>query len=399
MKILFLTPTLPYPPDMGGKIVVFNTLRRLYPKHELHLLSFIQSGQERYIENLRLYCKSIQVVPISIEFRFSQLISNLFLRLPYTIHKYSSSEMEAKFRQLIETVKPDLVQVEHLHLFQYVHNKWSPPAVLREHNVESLLMKRYSESARNPFARAYARIQYRKLLNYENRAIKYASLCLTLTEDDRKELRRISSSNKIEVLPPGVDFDYFRPLPTKRDNNAILFLGNLIYKPTQEALFFFLKRIWPLVLEKRPHLRLVQIGRCPIAILEKIKNTKNLEVCGLVKDIRPIVSSCSLLVVPFTIGSGIRIKILEAMAMKLPVVSTSVGCEGIGLTDQEDCLLADEPEDFANKIGLLIDDQRLAEQIANRAHDFVRSNYDWDKIIDKLNNIYQMITGSLNGAL
>ena len=399
MKILFLTPTLPSPPDLGGKIVVFNTLRRLYPRHELHLLSFIQAGQERHIESLRQYCKSIQVVPLSIEFRFSQLISNLFLRLPYTIHKYSSSEVEAKFRQLLETVKPDLVQVEHLHLFQYIHNNGIPPVILREHNVESLLMKRYSENARNPLARAYARIQYRKLFNFEKQALKNTSLCLALTEEDQKELNKISLSHKIEVLPPGVDFDYFRPLLTKRDHDAILFLGNLIYKPTQEALFFFLKRIWPLVLEKRPHLRLVQIGRCPITILEKIKNTKNLKVCGLVKDIRPIVSSCSLLVVPFTIGSGIRIKILEAMAMKLPVVSTSVGCEGIGLTDQEDCLLADDPEDFADKIGLLIDDRRLAEQIANRAHDFVRTNYDWDKIIDKLNNIYQMIIGSLNGAM
>jgi glycosyltransferase involved in cell wall biosynthesis len=389
MRILLLTPTLPYPQDTGGRIVVFNTIKHLAKRHEIFLLSLIQEGQQKYVPFLKDYCISIETVLKDISFSKKGLFLNLFCTIPYNMTRYHSPEMEEKLKEIISKNHFDLVQIEHLHMAQYAKFVRKTPVILRQHNVESVMMERYYRYASNFLERIYAYFQWRKLLRYERKMCLTFDLVITLSKVDEGYIKKLTPQIKTEVVSCGVDFEYFDSSSSPRKTDKIVYIGGLVFKPAFEGIFCFLKDIWPEIRKHYPGIKFHIVGKCPPDKYKKIKNMPDVTFLGYVEDVRTHMSNSTLGIVPYRIASGIRLKILESMAMKLPLVSTSIGCEGLDVVDGEHILIADTPKTFAWKVIRLLKDEDLRNRLADNAFKLVKKKYSWGNAVQKLEQIYK----------
>jgi glycosyltransferase involved in cell wall biosynthesis len=391
MRILLLTPTLPYPLDTGGRIVVFNTIKHLAKRHEIFLVSLIQEGQKKHVPFLNDYCVSVETVLKDISFSKKGLFLNLFSPIPYNMVRYHSREMEEKLKEIIPKHQFDLMQIEHLHMAQYAMFAGRIPVILRQHNVESVMMERYYKYAFNTLERMYAYFQWMKLLRYERKICLKSDLVITLSKADEGHIKRLSPQINTEVVSCGVDFEYFNSpfLPRKKDK--IIYVGGLFFRPAFEAISYFLTNIWPRIKENSPEVKFYILGNCPAEKYKKIKNIPDVIFLDPVEDVRPHMATSTLLVVPYRIASGVRLKILESMAMKLPLVSTSIGCEGIEILNEEHILIADTPEAFAWQVIRLLKDKDLRNRLTDNAYRLVKSKYTWENVTEKLQQVYSQI--------
>jgi len=392
MKVLLITPTLPYPQDTGGRIVVFNTIKHLAKRHQVFLLSFIQQGQQKYVPFLKKYCLRIETVLKDIRFSKSGLFSNLFCSIPYNMIRYSSLGMEKKLKSIISEYRFDLVQIEHLHMAQYAEFVKKKPVILREHNVEYIMMERYNKHASQTLERLYAYFQWRKLLCYEKRMCLKSDLVITLTKVDEGYIKRLSPQINTEVVSCGVDFGYFKHIPLPRRKDKIIYIGGLSWQPVFEGMLSFLKYTWSRIKKEYPQVKFYILGNYTSDQYRKIKDFSDVILLGYVKDVRSHMATSTLTIVPQRIASGIRLKILESMAMKLPVVSTTIGCEGMDVKDGEHILIADSPELFAKKVIALLKDDDLRSNMAEKAYALVRTKYNWEDVGRKLDQIYRRYT-------
>lgn len=394
MNILFITPTLPYPPDSGGRIVVYNTIKHLSKGHQITLLSFAQEEQERYIPCLKGYCIKIETVSHDNQFSKYGLLRNLFSSLPYNTSKYYSNAMKMKISEVTEQNSFDMVFIEHLHMAQYAEFIRGVPILLREHNIETMMMKRYYKNASNPLEKIYAYLQWRKLKKYESTILNHFDCCIVLSKVDQMLLQRLSPRAKTEVIPCGVDLEYFKPWSGVREKNKIIFIGNLLFKPTFEGVFYFLNQIWPLIKKNRKDVGFHIVGPYPPERQAELVQYPDVTLLGYVKDVRPQMLSSAVEVVPLKIASGVRLKILEAMAMNLPIVSTSVGCEGLDVVSGKHILIADSPEGFAEKVLTLLEDEKLRNKLMKNSFALIREKYSWEGIIAQLNQLCLNFTKS-----
>ncbi len=387
MKILFITPTLPYPPDAGGKIVIFNTIKYLAPRHDIYLLSLLQPGQERFISSLNPYCRAIEVVKNEIVYKKSELFINLFSAVPYTVKKFFLVEFKEKLQKLTRGSQFDLIQVEHLHMAQYI--KWieQKPVLLREHNVETTMMNRYLKYSKNWLEKTYSLLQWMKLKKYEPQICNFFDACLFFSKKDLNSLG--SNFNKYYVVPCGIDTEYFKPKPHMEKENKLIFVGNFNFKPTLDGLIYFLKDIMPLLKKELPKLEIQIIGSYPEKKLKFWKSERNLLFTGYVEDVRPYIWESTVEVIPLRIASGVRLKILEGMALGKSMVSTSIGCEGLDVTDSQHLFIADKPNDFVEKTVELLKNPYLRKTFAQNCIELVHQQYDWLSIINKLEKIYK----------
>jgi len=388
MRILLITPTLPYPLDTGGRIVVFNTIKILAKRHQIFLLSLIQEGQQKYVPFLKDYCISIETVLKDISFSKKGLLLNLFSLTPYNMTRYQTWEMEEKLKEIVSKNQFDLVQIEHLHMAQYAKFVGRIPVILRQHNVESVMMERYYKYATNILERIYAYFQWRKLVRYERKMCLKSNLVITLSKVDEGYIKRLSLHINTEVVSCGVDFEYFKPPSLEREMDKIIYIGGLSFQPVFEGIYYFLKKTWPKIKNSCPEVKFYILGKYPGDKYKKIKDIPDVVFLGYVQDVRPHMATSTLTVVPHRIASGVRLKILESMTMGLPIVSTSIGCEGISVLNGEHILIADSPELFAEKVITLLKDGNLRRNLAEKAYTLVQNKYTWENVEKKLDEIY-----------
>jgi len=399
MQILFLTPTFPYPLDNGNRILEFNTIRQLARQHQVFLLSLIQEGQYQHLSRLKEYCTGIETVPVAgmglwgkdANYSRQGLVKNLFDPIPYNLARWYSSEMEDRLKKVLSQNTFDLVQIETLHMAPYAKFIKKIPVILRQHNVESKMMERYYKYASNSLERVYSFFQWRKLLRYERKMCLDSDLVITLSRIDEDAIGRLSSEIKTEVLSIGVDGEYFKRDFSVRKKDQILYMGNLLFPPVRENVLYFLNEIWPIIKQSRPDVKFLILGNRPRDKDKIIRKFPDVVFLGEVEDVRPYMTTSSLTVVPHRIASGVRFKILEAMAMKLPVVSTSIGCEGLEVADGENILIADRPETFARQVVALLENENLRINLTEKAFALVREKYAWENVGQCLNRIYDKL--------
>jgi polysaccharide biosynthesis protein PslH len=405
MRILFFTPTFPYPLDNGNRILVFNTIKWLAKQHQVFLLSCIQGNQSEYFPYLKDYCAGIEAVSMpglgvwgkDMNYSKNGLIKNLFYPLPYTISRWYLPEMERKLKEMVSKSKCDLVQIEALHLAQYAKFIGNIPVILRQHNVESRVMERYYKYASNPLERAYAYFQWKKLLRYERKSCLDSDMVITLSLADKDALGKLSPKINPKVVPVGVDLGYFKTCFSARKSDEILYVGSLYFPPVLESMLYFLKETWLKIKGIRPQARLSILGSCPKNKTKSIRNFPDVVFLGEVDDVRPFMAVSALTIVPHRIASGVRFKILEAMAMRLPVVSTSIGCEGLEVIDGENILIADRSETFARKVVALLENENLRNNLTEKAYALVKENYTWENVGQRLNRIYENLHMEVKG--
>ncbi|MCJ7497634.1 MAG: glycosyltransferase family 4 protein [candidate division Zixibacteria bacterium] len=389
MKILFITSQFPFPPDSGWNIRVFNFIRFLSERHRITLLSFYtEKDNPANFSELTKYCSEIYPLKRSSSYNPLDLVKGMFTRIPFSIWNYRSRKMEKKAKELFSLKEFDVIQVEDIHMSQYLPQDCSGLKILDMHNVESEYLERFSEIERDVFKKYYASLTAKKLKSYEVSNSRKFDICLTVSEKDLKTFQLFAKPKSMELIPNGVDLSCFSPAGVEADPSTLLFLGKLDYRPNVDALVYFMEKIWPRLIEKIPEAKFVVVGKDLPENLRNSLKSRNVILKGYVEDIRKVLSGCAVMVVPLRYGGGTRIKILEAFAMEKAVVSTSLGCEGIEVHSGEEILIADTPEFFADSVVEVLTDSNLRDKLGKNGRKLAQEKYNWEKISQKLEGIY-----------
>lgn len=394
MKVLFLMSQLPYPPDTGAKIRTFNLIKRLSLNHDIDLVTFGDEKTELFkIKAIKELFGEIILIPRN-RFMCIKMFFNIFSFLPYAIKKYYSKKMEKTINALIGQNRYDLIHCDSLQMSRNVLKFKQIPRILTEHNIESQILKRCAENEHNVFKKLYYYLQYKKLNRYEIFACRQFDHIAAVSENDKRHLATFVPADRISVVPNGVDTGHFRPeaceSKAKTGKFSLVFTGSMDWLPNEDALCYFFSEIYPRIKQSVGRVSMSVVGRSPTRrILAYADNDSSIHITGRVEDVRPFISQADIFVTPLRIGGGTRLKILEAMAMAKPVVSTTIGAEGLEVEPEKNIILSDRPEDFAERVIKLFGDQQLKNNIAAEGRKLAEEKYDWSMIAGKLERIWK----------
>ena len=388
LRILWLKTELLHPVDKGGKIRTIEMLKRLKRRHHITYMT-LDDGTATPDAYARAdeYCHELICIPFrtarSSSARFyAELLRNLLSKLPYAIDRYRSGAMERAIAEQSLTGRHDLLVSDFLTSAVNVPAQLPLPKVLFQHNVEATIWRRRTENERRIAAKLYLMLQWRRMIAFERRSCNAFDAVIGVSEQDCETMRLSYAIESVAAVPTGVDTDFFRPsgfLPPT--SSKMVFTGSMDWMPNEDAIRFFIKEILPLVQREVPDATLTVVGRNPSTVLLNIaRDHDGIVVAGRVNDVRPFMEEAACFIVPIRIGGGTRVKIYEAMAMEKPVVSTTVGAEGLPVTDGVDVLLADDPKEFAAAVVKLLRDENLARAIGARAAANVRARFGWERV-------------------
>ena len=398
MKVLFLTPRVPYPLDAGTSFRNFRLLQSAAREHEVHLLSFADRPlRTDHLEVLQSVCRRVELRPVPPHPAYRRLTRTLSSPLPDMAYRRWSPGFADALRGLLAEERYDLVQVEGIEMARYlpvVGSGKGTRRVFSEHNVEYLLQRRAylvdrTRPARLPKA-LYSLLQARKLARFEAAACRIADLTLTVSDEDAASLRQLEPSGRYRVVPNAIDPDSFPQREGWPNRPTVLFTGTLDYRPNADAVRWLLDSILPLAWREIPEARALVVGRGPAPdLVARGQQDSRIAVTGPVESVDPYWARASLYVLPMRGGGGTRFKALEAMAAGLPLVSTPMGMEGIAAEDGTHYLSGQTPTELAAAIVRLLGDQALREQLATAAEQLVRERYDWQVVAASLLDAYR----------
>jgi glycosyltransferase involved in cell wall biosynthesis len=404
LRILWLKTELLHPVDKGGKIRTFHMLKALRREHHVTYLTLDDGSGEVDAPALSTeYAQELVCVPHNVRAKFSagfyaELASNLLSPLPYFMKKYESMGMRREIEARASASDFDVLVCDFLQPSVNVPLGLPYATVLFQHNVEAMIWKRHYEVQRNPLKKAYLYGQWRKSFAYERAACRRFDMVVAVSREDAETMRRDYDLESVAHVPTGVDTDFFRPGARSNGHETdangrtaahnLVFTGSMDWLPNEDAIQYFTREIMPLVKESVPDVTLTVVGRKPYAsLLELSKRDSSIVVTGRVEDVRPFMEQAAAYVVPIRVGGGTRLKIYEAMAMERPIVSTTIGAEGLPVRDGSHLLLADTPQSFAAAVVRVLTDESLARTLSTSAAQLVREEFGWEKVADSFAEI------------
>ena len=399
MRILWLKSEILHPVDKGGKIRTYQTLRCLKRRHSVTYLCFQRPlDTHDSIGHSVEYSDRLITVDAHAPDRYTlgfyaALTANMASGLPYSIQKYQSEQMRAAIENELTPDKHDLLVCDFLTPVINLPARIPIPSIIFQHNVESMIWRRHYESCEGVLKRAFFREQFRRMNRYEAEALKRFDAVVAVSESDRQMMRTNFNVDRIYSVATGVDTVFFAPNDAaEQDPYELVFTGSMDYLPNEDAILFFAESILPLIAEKVPRVRLTVAGREPGPALRALANSNaRILVTGAVDDIRPYIARAGCFVVPMRIGGGTRLKIFEAMSMARPVVSTSVGAEGLPVADGVHCFLADDPAAFADRVVRVLTDREAAERLSQQGRTLVASKFSWERVTEDFSRICQEV--------
>ena len=393
LRILMVCPQLPYPPYHGSAVRMWNLVRTLAERNEVDILSLSEPSLDpaevaASVDQLKRCCRTVLTVP-------RRPVSTTPSLADRTIHveMFDCPELRKTLLDLLDSNSYDVIQFDKTELGQYALPGPAPVQVLVEHIIFYHAYRRqflkWSRSLPTVFA------DYLKLRRYEIDACRRFDGVITMSPVDTRFLRGIMPDHPCIVdIANGVDTDYYRysPLPTR--SKDLLFVGNFDHSPNVDAVKFFIREVFPEVKAAEPQGRLLIVGPGPYNTLPEVSSDPAILPVGLVEDTRPYMERCAVFVAPILAGSGTRLKVLEAMAAGIPIVSTTVGAEGLEVTSGVHLLLANQAEAFAEKVITLLREPGLGNQLKENARQLVEARYDWRTIAGRLEQLYRRLVAS-----
>lgn len=388
-RILWVKSGPLHPPDTGGKIRTLNMLREINRQRPVTYLSIKPAGVPLHPDEEpdgyateRLWIEKTEAARLSPKF-FLELAGNFVTSKPFALTKHFSPECRRRLIELDASGGFDAIVCDFLApALHFVDHRWRAPVFLFQHNMESQIWARLSTNHRSAMARWYFAGQARRMFHWEQKLSALFKGVITVSPEDSKFAReRYGLTNVLGDVPPGVDTHFFAPLPEQqpdRERPTFAFLGSMDWLPNVEGVCWFARDVLPLILREVPAARLRIVGRRPAPEVVKLaRENPAIEVTGTVEDVRPCLRDCMAVVVPLLSGGGTRIKILEAMALGVPVVSTTVGAEGLPFVSGEHLMLADDPAALTSACVRLCQDAMAWGEIAACARREVEARYSW----------------------
>ena len=394
MKILVVTTKCPWPLNEGRALRTYNLIRQAARYHEITLCTFVQSRSEvDGLENMREFCSEVHAIPLYMSWPrlalMFDVIRELFGPVPLHAKKYARMSMRKLIARLLAKTQFDVLHLDMLQLAELADLGESMGVVLVEHNVESQILERRFKNEKNFLRRIYLKYQANKLRRYENQKCGEVDQVVTVSDGDKEILQGMGVTTPITVVPNAVDVEFFQPAPEKPAADRLVYVGSLAWFPNEDAIRFFMDEIMPKISASRPALRLDVIGQVPNeAMISQWKSNDRVRFLGFVDDIRPHVLSASVYIVPLRIGGGTRLKILDAMAMGKALVTTSIGCEGLGLEQGRQALIADTPDEFAKAVIGLLEHSSKIKELGENSRAYVCENFRWEQIAAVMEDVY-----------
>ncbi len=395
MRILFITETVPFPLDSGGRIKTYHSLRMLAGAHDVRVHAFIRDEAQRahlpHLDALGV-ATTLHLVPRSL-LREAWFALRSLAGAPYSVGRHFDGTVCGRVVAAAQAWAPDLVYCDHLSMAEYAL-RLNVPMVYDAHNVEYAILERFARTRQNPLARAGAEIEWRRVRAYERDVCRRSQLVLVVSDVDRAVLAGLAGAPaRFATVPIAVEGTGVTPIRELTSEPHVLFLGGLHWPPNADALLTFVRDMWPRVLAHRPDATLTSIGRDDHPAAVECRAAPAVTLAGWVPDIGPFVQQSRVLVVPMRAGSGMRVKILEAMARGVPVVSTAVGCEGIDVEAGRHLLVEDDPARFADAVVRVLADDALARLLASEARALVMARYDVAAVSSALLGALQTVVG------
>lgn len=393
MKILLLTQVLPYPPDSGPKVKTFNVIKYLaHQGHAVTLVSFTRGDQSAEARELERYCRTVHCVPI----RRALLLDGLaFLRSlisgqPWMMVRDDRAEIRAKVAELTAGERFDIVQADQLNMAQFAERVPGARRVVDTHNALWLLYKRLAATMKPGPKQWLLERDWRLLKAYEGRICRTFDAVVAVSEEDRAALVEAGADPaRITVIPITVDCDTVLPVAPQEPADHILHIGTMYWPPNIDGILWFIREILPLVRAERPEVVFDVVGaRPPDEIRALGGEGSGINVTGYVDDPQPYLQQAGVMVVPLRAGGGMRVKILNAMAQALPIVSTTIGCEGIAVEDGRHLRVADTPAAFARAVLDLLDDREQAQRLGQCGRELILAKYDYRAACRPLESVY-----------
>lgn len=398
MKILFVPKEFPHAKVIGGPILIYNRIKYLSKNHFVGMASFINESDKQYLDTLKPYLSEIELMPYPLKRNFIKKFRDFFFsNIPYYLCPYKSATMRQLIGQMTHKTGYDVVISEYSMVAQYLyknpHLNPRTKRVMSCHECYTIARKKvrdfYGRFSREGFK---AMIELYRLEKYEFSMYRSADKVLTLTPQEKEGLLSYAPDLDIDVVPHGTDTDFFTPPKEKNNELTLAFLGNYPHDPNRDAVMHFIIDIWPRIKQAIPQVKFYVIGRGPTQdILDKAEEDPDIIVTGRVDDVRDYLKMANVFVVPIRLGKGFRGKILEAMSMAIPVVTTSLGAEGISAIDMENIAIADDINIFIQKTIKLLKEAELARKIGDNGRALVVNNYSYQKGVKILEDVLNKV--------
>ena len=385
MKLFVLLSRVPYPLEKGDKLRAYHLIKHLADKHEVYLFCLSDQPIEReHLEHLRGFCHHLQVVRLARWRILLKLVLATFGRLPYQVAYFHHRQAQRRIDAALEDFRPDHILCQLVRTTEYVRHQYGTPKTLDYMDTLSKGMERRADTAPWPF-RPLLHAETRRLIAYENLMFDLFDNRIIISAQDRDFIYHPKRAEMV-VIPNGVDTAFFRPMDQEPVHDLV-FTGNMNYPPNIDSVLYLVQRVLPLVRARRSGTDLVISGVAPGArIRELAARDPHVHVTGWVRDIRGSYASARLFVAPMQIGTGLQNKLLEAMAMGIPCITSSLANNAVGAPPGEAILIGREPEEYAEHILRLLDDGEERMRIARNGHRFVLANFDWQraaKVLDR----------------
>ena len=400
MRVLQFAPRVCWPLDTGAKLRNYHLARVLAQQAHVVLLAFTDHKQSSAALP-KLY-EQVVTVERDSAYTFAKMVRGVLGQTPLPVLNYTTAPMKRALEHLLREQDFDIIQIESIHLVSYLANIREagireagerPVVVCDWHNIESDLMRRYSEREPARLRRAYARRTARLTSEFEKRALREFDAHIVVSQRDAERLRNLNPDARIFVIENGVDTAFYSD-PGARDESLarrIVFVGSMDYHANIDGALGFAREVWPRLRDRHPELIFTIVGKDPAPEVRDLAQIPGIEVTGTVDDVRPFYCEAIAAVVPLNVGGGSRLKILEAMAAGVPVVSTALGAEGLDVQHDENIMIADTNEQLVEAIISVVENKARRNQLSAAGRALVSSRYDWSSLGASLFGAYEKL--------
>ncbi|MEO8596170.1 MAG: glycosyltransferase [Candidatus Solibacter sp.] len=386
MKTLWVNSNFMHPTTKGGQIRTFEMLRHLHRWHEIHYVAIENPAQPEGPARADEYSFKSYPYPYRVPSKtspafYGELVHGLFSPIPVAVERFNPPGMRDFLRDLIRRERFECAVVDHLAPTSYFPDL--AHAIFFQHNVETVIWRRHVEHASNPLRRAYFQLQAGRMYHYERRVSRESGHIVAVSKNDADEMRRLFDVSRVTEIPTGVNIEYFLPPaePLPIAGADFVFVGSMDWLPNVDGVLYFVREVLPLIRRSRPEATLAIVGRTPPPKISQLAaEDSRITVTGTVPDIRPYLWNSSVAIVPLRIGGGTRLKIYEAMAAKIPVVSTTIGAEGLTVNPPSDIRIADQPDAFAAQCLELAASPQQRSDVARAAWQMVNHRFSWEHV-------------------